>query len=144
MPPPHPLVLSGGAPSRERGWESPNSNEGTYTVVLFIYTYFVTLVLYRQAVLALLGCLSQPTIRKCKILIRFLYWFTTVSRSFLKLLKHNLMYILYTVYCKAIIQYYFLYLQLRYFWDYIYFNNFSTVLFFAFVTYYDINMPDMN
>jgi hypothetical protein len=22
---------------RERGWESPNSNEGTYTVVLFIY-----------------------------------------------------------------------------------------------------------
>ncbi len=26
---------------RERGWESPNSDEGTYTVVLFIYTYFV-------------------------------------------------------------------------------------------------------
>jgi hypothetical protein len=25
----------------ERGWESPNSYEGTYTVVLFIYTYFV-------------------------------------------------------------------------------------------------------
>ncbi len=25
---------------RERGWESPNSDEGTYTVVLFIYTYF--------------------------------------------------------------------------------------------------------
>jgi hypothetical protein len=23
---------------RERGWESPNSNEGTYTVVLFIFT----------------------------------------------------------------------------------------------------------
>jgi hypothetical protein len=23
---------------RERGWESPNSDEGTYTVVLFIYT----------------------------------------------------------------------------------------------------------
>ncbi len=26
---------------RERGWESPNSEERTYTVVLFIYTYFV-------------------------------------------------------------------------------------------------------
>jgi hypothetical protein len=26
---------------RERGWESANSDEGTYTVVLFIYTYFV-------------------------------------------------------------------------------------------------------
>jgi hypothetical protein len=25
---------------RERGWESPNSDEGTYTRVLFIYTYF--------------------------------------------------------------------------------------------------------
>jgi hypothetical protein len=24
---------------RERGWESPNSDEGTYAVVLFIYTY---------------------------------------------------------------------------------------------------------
>jgi hypothetical protein len=28
---------------RERGWESPNSNEGTYTVVLFVYMYFVIL-----------------------------------------------------------------------------------------------------
>jgi hypothetical protein len=26
---------------RERGWGSPNSDEGTYTVVLFTYTYFV-------------------------------------------------------------------------------------------------------
>ncbi len=26
---------------RERGWESPNSDEGTYTVVLFIYMYFL-------------------------------------------------------------------------------------------------------
>ncbi len=26
---------------RERGWESPNSDDGTYTVVLFVYTYFV-------------------------------------------------------------------------------------------------------
>jgi hypothetical protein len=28
---------------RERGWESPISDEGTYTVVLFIYTCFVAL-----------------------------------------------------------------------------------------------------
>ncbi len=27
----------------ERGWESPSSDEGTYTVVLLIYTYFVHL-----------------------------------------------------------------------------------------------------
>ncbi len=40
LPPP----VSGGRGSlavREREWESPNSDEGTYTVVLFIYTYFV-------------------------------------------------------------------------------------------------------
>ncbi len=34
-----PPVLGGGAHSL--GWESPNSDEGTYTVVLFIYSYFV-------------------------------------------------------------------------------------------------------
>jgi hypothetical protein len=34
-----PPVLGGGG-WRERGWESPNFDEGTYTVVLFIYTYF--------------------------------------------------------------------------------------------------------
>jgi len=41
VPPPR----SGGrgtlACERGRGWESPNSDKGTYTVVLFIYTYFV-------------------------------------------------------------------------------------------------------
>ncbi len=26
---------------RERGWESPNSDEGAYTVVFFLYSYFV-------------------------------------------------------------------------------------------------------
>jgi hypothetical protein len=26
---------------RLKGWGSPNSNEGTYTVVLYIYKYFV-------------------------------------------------------------------------------------------------------
>jgi hypothetical protein len=38
------LVPLGGAHSLARegvGWESPNSDEGTYTVVLFIYIYFV-------------------------------------------------------------------------------------------------------
>jgi hypothetical protein len=39
--PPPPAVLGGGAHSLERGVGSPNSDEGTYTVVLFIYTYFV-------------------------------------------------------------------------------------------------------
>jgi hypothetical protein len=35
-------VLGGGHTRwRVRGWENPNSDEGTYTVVLFIYTYFV-------------------------------------------------------------------------------------------------------
>ncbi len=33
---------------RERGWESPNSDDGTYTVVLFIYTYFVECTLHNH------------------------------------------------------------------------------------------------
>ncbi len=41
--PPHPLVGGGGGLTRLRlkGWGSPNSNEGTSTVVLYIYKYFV-------------------------------------------------------------------------------------------------------
>jgi hypothetical protein len=40
--PPHPLVRGGGHTRlRLKGWGSPNSNEGTYTVVLYIYKYFV-------------------------------------------------------------------------------------------------------
>ncbi len=31
---------------RLQGWGSPNSNEGTYTVVLYIYKYFVVVLLY--------------------------------------------------------------------------------------------------
>ncbi len=31
---------------RERGWESPNSDEGMYTVVLFIFMYFVRLTIF--------------------------------------------------------------------------------------------------
>ncbi len=39
---PHPLVQGGGHTRlRLKGWGSPNSNEGTYTVVLYIYKYFV-------------------------------------------------------------------------------------------------------
>ncbi len=45
MPPPPPTGSGGrGTLAGERvvgTWESPNSDEGTYTVVLFIYTYFV-------------------------------------------------------------------------------------------------------
>ncbi len=33
---------------RERGWESPNSDEGTYTVVLFIYMYMYFMVYSMQ------------------------------------------------------------------------------------------------
>ncbi len=46
-PTPHPQAsvpsprFWGEGHTRERGWESPNSDEGTYTVVLFIYTYFL-------------------------------------------------------------------------------------------------------
>jgi hypothetical protein len=44
-PTPHPQASvalgEGHTRWRERGWESPNSDEGTYTVVLFINTYFV-------------------------------------------------------------------------------------------------------
>ncbi len=49
-PPPHPLASVSPPPLvpgeghtrlRERGWESPNYDEGTYTVVLFIYMYFL-------------------------------------------------------------------------------------------------------
>jgi hypothetical protein len=37
-----PLVLGGGEHSLARGGlESPNSDEGTYIVLLFIYAYFV-------------------------------------------------------------------------------------------------------
>jgi hypothetical protein len=42
---PPPLVPGGGAHSRAReggGWESLNYDEGTYTVVLFTYMYFVS------------------------------------------------------------------------------------------------------
>jgi hypothetical protein len=38
---PPPVLGEGHTRWRERGWESPNSDEGTYTVVFFINTYFV-------------------------------------------------------------------------------------------------------
>ncbi len=40
-------TLDGG---RERGWESPNSDAGTYTVVLFIEMYFLTSRIYEQVI----------------------------------------------------------------------------------------------
>ncbi len=53
LPTPHPqasvpptLWFRGGTLGRERGWGSPNSDEGKYTVVLCIYKYFVLLVLF--------------------------------------------------------------------------------------------------
>jgi hypothetical protein len=42
MPPSPRFWGEGNTRWRERGWESPNSDEGTDTVVLFIYTYFVS------------------------------------------------------------------------------------------------------
>jgi hypothetical protein len=47
---PHPSRFWGEGHNRwrERGWESPNSDEGTYTVVLFIYTYFVFFVVEKM------------------------------------------------------------------------------------------------
>ncbi len=41
--PPPPLWFRGDGHTRwrERGWESPNSDDGTYTVVLWKYMYFV-------------------------------------------------------------------------------------------------------
>jgi hypothetical protein len=39
-PPPLWFRVEGHTRWRERGWESPNSDEGTYTVVLCIYVYF--------------------------------------------------------------------------------------------------------
>ncbi len=49
-PPPHPLQGEGHTRLRERGWGSPNSDEGTYTVVLYIYKYFVVMVIYRGCI----------------------------------------------------------------------------------------------
>jgi hypothetical protein len=40
-PPPPGSGWRGTFAGERGGWESPNSDEGTYTVVLFIYTYFV-------------------------------------------------------------------------------------------------------
>jgi hypothetical protein len=41
VPPPPPVPGEGHTRWRERGWESPNSDEGTYTLVLCKYMYFV-------------------------------------------------------------------------------------------------------
>ncbi len=48
---PHPPLAPGGGHTRwgERGSEGPNSNEGTYNVVLCIYMYFVVLMRKKSA-----------------------------------------------------------------------------------------------
>ncbi len=46
---PHPLVRGGGHTCLlERGWWSPNSDEGIYTVVIYIYEYFVVEKIFRE------------------------------------------------------------------------------------------------
>ncbi len=45
---------------RLKGWGSPNSNEGTYTVVLYIYKYFVVYPLQPPAVWTCLVCPFPP------------------------------------------------------------------------------------
>ncbi len=50
-PPPPPFLGERHSRLRESGWENPNSEEGTYTVVLFIYTYFVVKVLQNVKIL---------------------------------------------------------------------------------------------
>ncbi len=46
VPPPPQFWGEGLTRWRERSWESPNSDEGTYIVVLFIHASFVAFLLY--------------------------------------------------------------------------------------------------
>jgi hypothetical protein len=58
---PPPFGTGGGhTPLRLKGWGSPNSHEGTYTVVLYIYKYFVPSTL-------LSGSLSPPSL--CELVL---------------------------------------------------------------------------
>jgi hypothetical protein len=45
--PPPPITGGRHTRQRERGWESPNSDEVTYTVVFFIYRYLMELTIVR-------------------------------------------------------------------------------------------------
>jgi hypothetical protein len=45
---------------RERGWESPNSDEGTYTVVLCKYSYLVLVSIVRNSPSPLLLYTARP------------------------------------------------------------------------------------
>ncbi len=57
VPPPPPFGTGGGQTRlRLKGWGSPNSNEGTFTVVLYIYKYFVV----QTKVFLLLLAYSSP------------------------------------------------------------------------------------
>jgi hypothetical protein len=58
---PHTLVWGGGHTRlRLKGWGSPNSNEGTYTVVLYIYKYFVVTTLALTAGRSIHSARSHP------------------------------------------------------------------------------------
>ncbi len=60
--PPHPLVGGGGHTRlRLKGWGSPNSNEGTDTVVLYIYKYFVPATMHCKTVVCTLHALPSFT-----------------------------------------------------------------------------------
>ncbi len=67
-PPPHPLVPGGGAHSlaREGVWESPNSDEGTYTVVLFKCMYFVKYI-YKVAKTTFITSVHLPFLRTAPV-----------------------------------------------------------------------------
>jgi hypothetical protein len=62
-PPPFGPAVRGGGHTRLRlkGWGSPNSNEGTYTVVLYIYKYFVTIDLPLVSIFPIRGHFSLTT-----------------------------------------------------------------------------------
>ncbi len=68
-PPPFDSGGEGHTRWRERGWRSPNSDEGTYTVVLYIFVYFVLSVIwnYKEArsLMSSLLKTASPSYRNC-------------------------------------------------------------------------------
>jgi hypothetical protein len=86
---PPPTLWYGGEHTRWRlkGWGSPNSNEGTHTVVLYIYKYFVSHAIFvtdcliRHPILYFRSCLIFPSGRGC--LICYPIFIQTVSSAIL-------------------------------------------------------------
>jgi len=58
-PPPLLFWVEGHTRWRDRGWESPNSEEGTYNVAPFIFKYFVYPT-YTHTYAGMLGVCSVP------------------------------------------------------------------------------------